>query len=91
MQEIEAVAGKRIDAEDLLEHPRPRVLAGQLSHLLLNPVELSAHIGGDVAHNLHVDALRLFDDHRRTPSVKSGDFRSGKRAASAGEIATFFE
>src|SRR6266851_3643302 len=91
VQEIEAVASERIDAEDLLEHPRPLVLAGQLGHLLLNPVELSAHVGGDVAQDLHVDALRLFDDHRRTPSVKSGALRSGKRAASAGEIATLFE
>src|ERR1700731_167585 len=37
VQEIEAVAGERIDAVDLLEHPRSLMLPGQLGHLLLNP------------------------------------------------------
>src|SRR6202521_955903 len=77
VQEIEAVAGEWIGAEDLLEHHLPLVLTGELGHLFLDPVELSAHVGGDVAQDLHVDVLRLFDDHRRTPSVKSGALRSG--------------
>src|SRR2546430_5716910 len=91
VQVIEAVAGQRIHPKDLLERQRPLMLAGQLRHLFLDSIKLASHVGGDVAQRLQVDPLRLFDDHRRTPTVKSGALRSGNRAASAGEIATLFE
>src|SRR5438128_9251814 len=91
VQVIEAVAGERIDAKDLLERYRPLVLTPELRHLFLDAIQLASHVGSNVAHRLHIDLLRLFDDHRRTPTVKSGALRSGNRAASAGEIATLFE
>ncbi len=91
MQVVETVARQRVHSEDPLERLRSLVPVGQFGHLLLDPVELAPHVGRDVAHDFRVDRLWLYEIHRRTPTVKSGALRSGKRAASAGESATFLE